>query len=416
MSYSATQLMASPFAQQLRDNLEPLLAPISPENPAGESLRYDPLYDRIRQARRTEDDALPQGVWQRATQQADWHLVQQLTTDAITHRSKDLQLAVWRTEAMLHLYGLPGFVAGCELLFSLHGAYPVTMHPFDAEPRANLSVEDAELPLPAEDPAVETRVNLIQWMNEKLAIQLKLLPLTAPREIAGAATYSLADLESARLFEQSDQRRGTPARENRVKLFEASLSMTSIEWLVACWTDLQRAVEVTHLLDAMLDCVYGKANSGLLQIKHVLEDMTTTIASVLPPEELSPALREDHPEDHPEDYPDHAVGLQDSSTLDAVQGAIAHESEDLSPLNLSSSRAIRLQVRTREDAYRALTQIAGFLAHLEPHSPVPYLLRRAIAWGGMSLEELLPELLADGTVLRDVSTLLRLPGSNRSST
>jgi type VI secretion system ImpA family protein len=254
-------------------------------------------------------------------------------------------------------------------------------------------------------------------MNEKLAIQLKLLPITAPREITGAAVYSLADLESARLLEQSDQRRGASARENRVKLFETSLSMTPIEWLIERWAEVQQATEMVHLLDDLLDCVYGEANSGLLQIKQVLESMSTTIASVLPPEELSPIPREDREDQQDREETESAASLQEAVQMQAVHAAIAQESEiGLLSTNPASARALRLQVRTREDAYRALTEIAGFLAHLEPHSPVPYLLRRAITWGGMSLEQLLPELLSDGTVLRDVSTLLRLPGSNRNST
>ena len=46
----------------LRDDL---LTPIPGANPSGPDLRYDPLYDRIKEARREEDD-VPQGVWKRA--------------------------------------------------------------------------------------------------------------------------------------------------------------------------------------------------------------------------------------------------------------------------------------------------------------------------------------------------------------
>ena len=42
-----------------------LLAPISTIYPCGESLRYTPVYDAIREARRADDDSLSQGVWQR---------------------------------------------------------------------------------------------------------------------------------------------------------------------------------------------------------------------------------------------------------------------------------------------------------------------------------------------------------------
>ena len=35
----------------------------------------------------------------------------------------------------------------------------------------------------------------------------------------------------------------------------------------------------------------------------------------------------------------------------------------------------------REDAYRQLRGIADYLARTEPHSPVPYLIYRAVEWG-----------------------------------
>jgi predicted component of type VI protein secretion system len=72
-------------------------------------------------------------------------------------------------------------------------------------------------------------------------------------------------------------------------------------------------------------------------------------------------------------------------------------------------------IHTREQAYETLVQIANFLARLEPHSPVPYLLHRAIAWGGMSLKELLPELLHDQAALKDVGHLLRFEGADAHS-
>lgn len=52
---------------------------------------------------------------------------------------------------------------------------------------------------------------------------------------------------------------------------------------------------------------------------------------------------------------------------------------------------------SREQAYRQLAQIADYLARTEPHSPVPYVIRRAVEWGNQPLGELLDELLsADG--------------------
>jgi hypothetical protein len=47
---------------------------------------------------------------------------------------------------------------------------------------------------------------------------------------------------------------------------------------------------------------------------------------------------------------------------------------------------------SREDAYRRLAEAADYLFQSEPHSPVPYLVHRAISWGQMPLHQLLPEM------------------------
>src|SRR6185437_9090028 len=51
-------------------------------------------------------------------------------------------------------------------------------------------------------------------------------------------------------------------------------------------------------------------------------------------------------------------------------------------------------IADRNHAYRLLDEIAQYLAKAEPHSPTPYLLRRAVAWGGMPLPELMREVVS----------------------
>ena len=49
---------------------EDILKPIPGENPSGQDLRYTPVYDKIKEARR-EDDNLNQGAWQHERKVAD---------------------------------------------------------------------------------------------------------------------------------------------------------------------------------------------------------------------------------------------------------------------------------------------------------------------------------------------------------
>src|SRR5205085_7122510 len=84
-----------------------LLNPISAENPAGENLRYAPVYDKIKEARREDDDA-PQGDWKHERKVADWPLTIKLIGEVLATKSKDLQLAAWLAEAMLRREGVAG--------------------------------------------------------------------------------------------------------------------------------------------------------------------------------------------------------------------------------------------------------------------------------------------------------------------
>lgn len=61
---------------------------------------------------------------------------------------------------------------------------------------------------------------------------------------------------------------------------------------------------------------------------------------------------------------------------------------------------------TRENALEDLNRIAVFFKQTEPHSPIPYLLARAIRWGNMSFSELMNELITkDSQVLAEISKL-----------
>ncbi|OHC25894.1 MAG: hypothetical protein A3J25_10020 [Pseudomonadales bacterium RIFCSPLOWO2_02_FULL_63_210] len=48
---------------------------------------------------------------------------------------------------------------------------------------------------------------------------------------------------------------------------------------------------------------------------------------------------------------------------------------------------------SRDEAYRQLALVAEYLAKTEPHSPVPYLINRAVEWGQKQLRDLLTELI-----------------------
>jgi len=69
-------------------------------------------------------------------------------------------------------------------------------------------------------------------------------------------------------------------------------------------------------------------------------------------------------------------------------------------------------IRARQDALRRLAEVADYFRRTEPHSPVSYLVQRAIAWGHMPLETWLGEVIKDSSLLESLRETLGLkPGS-----
>lgn len=94
-----------------------LLAPITPDNPVGDNLEYEPFFDEIRHARENEPDYLPQDEWAVSSpRRADWNRVHTLSKHALTEQSKDIQLACWFVESLCHLQGLTGLLTGMDFL------------------------------------------------------------------------------------------------------------------------------------------------------------------------------------------------------------------------------------------------------------------------------------------------------------
>ena len=92
---------------QITVDIDAILAPIPGDNPAGEDLRYDPLYDKIKEARRADDVLLAEDFGG-DLKTSDWDTVLKLSIDILREKSKDLQIASWLLEALAKKEGFEG--------------------------------------------------------------------------------------------------------------------------------------------------------------------------------------------------------------------------------------------------------------------------------------------------------------------
>jgi len=63
-------------------------------------------------------------------------------------------------------------------------------------------------------------------------------------------------------------------------------------------------------------------------------------------------------------------------------------------------------ISNRKVAFERLKEVADYLKRTEPHSPVAYLVQRAIKWGDMSLESVITELVKNNDVRKQIMETL----------
>jgi type VI secretion system protein ImpA len=348
-----------------RFDIERLLLPISADNPTGESLRYDPVYDQIRTLRREDDATLPQGVWKYEQKRADWPAVEALCLKLLETRSKDLQIASWLLEAWLKQYGFSGAATGFEAIHDLCEKFWNELH-------SHIENND-----------IEFRTAPLVWINQKLSLELRLLAITAP-ESDDISRFSWSDWEMACQPGNSDSRQEGTESSGVVTLarFQQSVLLTPTRHFHLLFAAVERLLLCCGQLEAFLDEKLAKESPGFVLVRNVGEGIAAFATGIIQQrgEAAGPSIRT-----HEEFM---------------AEGSMAHP-EQMDNLLLS-------RVRTRAEAYQLLAEIADFLVRTEPHSPVPYLVSRAVAWGSMPLQELLGELVRNSGELTEVYRLLDL--------
>jgi type VI secretion system protein ImpA len=360
----------------MKMDLEALLTPISAGKPAGESLRYTGVYEAVEAARREDDPALPQGVWKTGLKRADWKEAARLCLEALETRSKDLQLAAWLLEAWIHLEGLPGAAAGISVLAALCESFWDTVHPLpqDGDPGYRLAP--------------------LEWVADRMPDAVRAIPVSAPGDDEARVVTS-ADLEGARHLDRMARSEPEAARaaeaRGRVTFdrFLVSVSLTPTPFYVALVAEARQALDALDGLATLLGRLAGgeapsfqKLGDALFAMQHfaqrVLDERRDRGEEIAAPEEAEDfAMPPDFQGHHPDGEEDEGDAFYAGSP-----------------------------VRSRAEAYRRLAEAADYLLRTEPHSPTPYLVRRAVAWGGMSLGELLEELVQSDSDLKAIYTLL----------
>lgn len=350
--------------------------------------------DDLKEARRSDDPTVPQGDWMREIKEADWSRVEKIATDVITNKSKDLQFAVWLVEAWVQKYHFEGVNSGLVFLRRLLDTFWDDLYP---------KIEDTDL---------DYRAGPLDWLNNHLPSVIYSLSLS----FGAVEKCSWQDIQQAREVENLG--RIDPELKNKA-MKEGKLSQDDVdkrlrntpnefilgnyELLALCrqsLIDLEKVVDEKYAVQAASQEQNERRYApSLSDIRLAISNIYEFIEKVLKNRKLY--------EKNQIEY-----GEAESGAIDI---AMKSDAENLdSKIDLVSAGAERKRVftdgpiRSREEALRLVAEVSLFFKRTEPHSPIYYLLDRAVRWGSIPLDQWLNEMINEGW--NDLPTLLRLIG------
>lgn len=334
-----------------------LLAPIPGPDPAGSTLPYL-TRERLESFRReiNPNDYDPSDPQRPSTAKAaDWPAIVDLGQQVLRESSKDLSVAARLAEALVKEYRLVGLRDGLRLL--------------------RLMVErcwERLSPALEEGDDLEVRAAAFRWLDDpdrgaSFPSTLRAVPLVLGD---GAAEYGWLDWRRGQ-----DPRSGlTPESFDKARrATPVDSSRDAVELLAAARAEFDGMVKA--LKERM-----GESAPAMLGLRQAFDDCQLLAQQILQLNAATDLL----------EVP--SVAASDSSEVTDARAATGP----------GSSATARRPV-TRAQIYAQLTEAANALRRLEPHSPIPYLLDRAVTLGGLPFPALMRELIRDANVLTEMS-------------
>jgi type VI secretion system protein ImpA len=331
----------------LRDDL---LNPIPGDNPSGEYLYYTPVYDKIKEARR-EDDEGPVGEWQRERKLADWNTVMKLAGESLATKTKDLQLAAWLTEAHLRKEGFGEFRNALDMIKGLVENFWDTLYP---------ELEDGD---------AEFRATPLQWLGN-FNLQIHMVPI-----VRTSAGYSdIRYQESRKVGYKADAESDSTKleaflekiREGKISCddFDKEFNATPKAWYVTQLETIDGCLESLEALQIVCEEKFGDMAPGWGSLRGALEKVRQTVNILLN------RKREKEPDEPREEvYAEPNVVEEVETTYESTAVAAAPAARAV-----KRSGPLAAEPLDREDAIARVVSAAKFLRTEDAYSPAPYLM------------------------------------------
>lgn len=372
----------------LMTTIDTLISPIDgSHHGVGEDLIFDPRVDAIIAARQEDDPLLAQGNWVTELKIADWDFVKEQCADLLSRTSKDMKLALWYVDALSHTDHLAGISHGISLLQALNDEYWLTMYP----------------PLDGEEDSMDIRAGLLSWFVKTLTDDLKQLSLSDTK----AGNYNYNYYLTARDHDKQRQQNPDGETPNQLILsdYNHAIKNSSESWQQTLMTNLMTVIEQWQSLTDQLNDLMGMDAPVFAPVTDLLAALSQHLRSLLPESTINVD----------------GAGTENNNTADVIEneesildnGGQASNSTNAKPTSFNPSN--RDHQSNRRQALKLLGQIQDYFATNEPHSPVTFLLGRAIDWADMPLDQWLTHIIKNEDQLATLSDMIGIQPKRESS-
>jgi type VI secretion system protein ImpA len=361
---------------RLDDLVQQLLAPLVGTEPAGRWMRYERAFTDVARLREEDNPQLPMGEWERPLVKADWRKVAQACIQLLDQETKDFQVAAWLCDAWTRTSSLDGLCAGLDLIVGIAEQYWSTAWPA------------------MDDDDAERRVAPFVWMNANLPLTLRLSTLLLRPVLHRETPVTLLDWERAPSADDAKVQEGEKLNRREIR---ESVKAADADWLQQINLRSDQALATLQRLSDFLDTQLKTDSPSISKLSDAIASLRQAAQSLL--KELPPPV-----ESTPLDSTAGISPIPESASA----AASANQTEGLVRTSVASGD-ISFNVNSiqdREQAYEALMSIAIYLQRIEPHSPTPYLIQRAIELGQLSLPDMIRDVSASAGSLDKFFELL----------
>ncbi|MCC9607167.1 type VI secretion system protein TssA [Blastopirellula sp. JC732] len=340
-----------------------LISPVSDDRPAGDPDAYSHrLHDQFRELRREEDaDDFDDVTRPAVLKQADWAGIVDLARNSLLHDSKDLRVVCHLIEGLARTEGIDGIAAGLDLLKNLiEQRWDSLNPPLENGPEARLA------PL----------ANLLD--DEDRGV---LFPRTVRRvPLLSNSQGQLTAVDWTQWQQSKNQE--DQARLSRI------LTAATREDVEHAAQEAKRSHEAAREIARLLDERLGCDATALLNLQKALEECQRLLAAEL---------------------------AKRPAAVETAQPQSAAPSTAAAPsVNYGAGADVGDIVVRRQELYRQLSAAADLLEQIEPNSPAPFLVRRAVQLGQLPFPQLMQAIVREQAVLDELQR--QIGGSQTSAT